>query len=138
MASSTHEDVDWEVPCDKNWHEDPRVKNQQLPPQWFKTSNGSDPFPDFSHGPIYKVKDRDKKRQELDTITDDDSAALCKDLPGSIAAMGNYCRGALKMSDLSELMSHYDRLAGYNPEKRETPQNTLFCGPESEETWRMR
>eukprot|EP00439_Symbiodinium_sp_Y106_P086375 s31_g32.t2 len=186
MASSTHEDVDWEVPCDKNWREDPRVKNRQLPPQWFKTSNGSDPFPDYSHGPIYKVKelpfstcqtqrravglrlqnfrllwmyrfhiacqlqhvavqetimikqcgceqDRDKKRQELDTVTDDDSAALCKDLPGSIAAMGNYRRGELKMSDLSELMSHYDRLAGYNPEKRETPQNTLFCGPESEE-----
>ncbi|CAE7826910.1 ppm-1.A [Symbiodinium sp. CCMP2592] len=138
MASSTHEDVDWEVPCDKNWREDPRVVNRQLPPQWFKTSNGSDPFPDYSHGPIYKVKDRDKKRQELDTITDDNSAALCKDLPGSIAAMGNYRRGELKMSDLSELMSHYDRLAGYNPDKPETPQNTLFCGPESEETWRMR
>ena len=40
------------------------------------------------------------------------------------------------VSDLSELMSHYDRLAGYNPEKRETPQNTLFCGPESEEPGR--
>ena len=36
-------------------------------------------------------------------------------------------------SDLSELMKHYDQLAGYDPDNREVPQDTLFCGPVEEE-----
>ena len=42
----------------------------------------------------------------------------------------------ISASDLDQLFEHYDRLAGY--EEPERPQETLFCGPVAEETWRMR
>ena len=36
-------------------------------------------------------------------------------------------------SDIDELMKSYDRLAGYSPDAREVPQNSLFCGPVAED-----
>ena len=114
---------------------DPRIS--KLPPQWFQSARG-DPFPDESHGPIYKPKGRERQRQQLDERTDVDLEGLCKGLPGSVGTMEQYKRGGLKISDIDELMKSYDRLAGYSPDTREVPQNSLFCGPVEQETWRMR
>ncbi|CAK9001832.1 unnamed protein product [Durusdinium trenchii] len=110
----------------------------KLPSEWFESRNGRDPFPNASEGPIYKPKGRAKVREKLDKLTDEVVEPLCKGLPGSRDSMKQYTRGSLKLSDLSELMKHYDQLAGYDPDNREVPQDTLFCGPVEEETWRMR
>ncbi|CAJ1401076.1 unnamed protein product [Effrenium voratum] len=112
---------------------DPRLA--KLPAQWLRTSNGSDPLPDPSSGPIYKVKSRGEDRQRLELRTDEGLCELCKE-PGSVARMDEFRRWDLKLSDVNQLMDHYDQLAGYV--SREVPQNTLFCGPVAEETWRMR
>ena len=80
-----------------DWRSDPRLP--KLPRRWFATAHGTDPFPDASQGPIHKPKGY---RPHVE-LADEVAQELCKDLPGSLGAMGRYQRHELQLRSFRNL-----------------------------------